>query len=483
LLDSQLFSDVSLEEPIRTGFFIQDQVQFGGVVVTGGIRYDGYSTRARRPADFPRISSHPSYDSANPDAFLSSDAFFPEDDSHGRLSPHIQASFAVSPTTSVRAGYAQQAQVPDFRRLFLSMNTDLAITNLAQVFGQDLDFERSHIYELGARHRLTPELALDVALYSRSAQSDVTLRQKLRFDPFLGSNRQLLLLTNEGTGRVRGIDLKLEREWGASLSGWIGYSYQDAKRDVPSPVVGVGTVSVPADDSRPHSLTGALALTVPEQWKQGSTLGAILRNVGVFTTFRFASGTPYTRCPGGDFDESVLSPNLCVGLITEINGERLPAFKQLDLRLAKSFGPGNRFTGYLDARNLLNFENVLAVFAATGETSNPAEEQFNWAADSADLAGEAQASGAFRPDGSIDLGAGQADPRAGCGAWTDPAGNPAAANCVYLIRAEERFGNGDHLFDLTEQRRASDALYLTALGRQELTGPGRRIRLGFEASF
>jgi hypothetical protein len=54
---------------------------------------------------------------------------------------------------------------------------------------------------------------------------------------------------------------------------------------------------------------------------------------------------------------------------------------------------------------------------------------------------------------------------------------------VYLIRAEERFGNGDHLFDLTEQRRASDALYLTALGRQELTGPGRRIRLGVEASF
>jgi hypothetical protein len=70
-----------------------------------------------------------------------------------------------------------------------------------------------------------------------------------------------------------------------------------------------------------------------------------------------------------------------------------------------------------------------------------------------------------------------------CATWSDAQGNPAAPNCVYLIRAEERFGNGDHVFDVAEQRRASDALYRTVRGEQELTGPPRQVRLGLELGF
>jgi hypothetical protein len=179
----------------------------------------------------------------------------------------------------------------------------------------------------------------------------------------------------------------------------------------------------------------------------------------------------------------VLSPDFCGISVGSLNASRLPTFKQLDIRLTKRFGPGGRFMGYLDARNALNFRNVLAVFAATGTTDSPLEAAANWSADSVDYANEAQASGAYQPSGTIDLGAGQSNPRAGCGSWLDQAGSPSAPNCVYLIRAEERFGNGDHLFDLTEQRRTSDALYLALRGPQELTGPPRRVRLGLEVTF
>jgi hypothetical protein len=483
-LDSQVFSDVYLEKPIRLGLFVQDRLQFGAATITGGLRYDSYDTRARRPADFPRISSHPLYDPGDPDAFFTDDSLFPRDDSHSRVSPHIHATFSLAPHTTFRGGFAQQVQVPDFRLTLLGINTDFALTSTAHIYGQDLDFERSNIYELGARHAFGDNLILDFALYSKSIESDVTIRLVSRFDPLLGVSRPLTILDNGGTGRVRGLDVKLERRWGGMLAGWLGYSFQDSKVDVTSGVLGGGTVSVPAPESRPHSVTGAVALTIPEDWKQGSTAGAILGNVGIHTVFRVASGTPYTSCGPGSGNDFVMAPELCAGPLTEpINGSRLPTFKQLDLRLTKRFGPGGRFTGYIDARNALNFRNVLAVFAVTGTTSNPQEAAVNWAADSADLAFEAAASGALRSDGSIDLGEGDVDPRAGCSTWSDQAGSPAAPNCVYLIAAEERFGNGDHLFDVAEQRRASDALYRAVRGPQELTGPARRIRLGLEASF
>ncbi len=87
-------------------------------------------------------------------------------------------------------------------------------------------------------------------------------------------------------------------------------------------------------------------------------------------------------------------------------------------------------------------------------------------------------------DGAIDLSFGGIDdPRQGCSEWVTQDGLPAAPNCVYLIRAEERFGNGDGSFDSAEQRRASDALYNTIRGTHNFTGEPRRMRLGFEVNF
>ena len=61
--------------------------------------------------------------------------------------------------------------------------------------------------------------------------------------------------------------------------------------------------------------------------------------------------------------------------------------------------------------------------------------------------------------------------------------DPAAANCVYLIRAEERYGNGDHVYTVEEQTSAINALYDVGRGTQELYGAPRRARLGFEVNF
>jgi hypothetical protein len=54
---------------------------------------------------------------------------------------------------------------------------------------------------------------------------------------------------------------------------------------------------------------------------------------------------------------------------------------------------------------------------------------------------------------------------------------------VYLLGAEQRFGDGDHRFTPPEQTRAVDALYAVGRGLQAFTGPGRRVRLGLELHF
>ena len=70
-----------------------------------------------------------------------------------------------------------------------------------------------------------------------------------------------------------------------------------------------------------------------------------------------------------------------------------------------------------------------------------------------------------------------------CNTWVSSKNAPAAANCLYLIRAEERFGNGDHIYTIEEQSNAINTLYDATRGEQIHTGVGRRARLGFEINF
>jgi hypothetical protein len=54
---------------------------------------------------------------------------------------------------------------------------------------------------------------------------------------------------------------------------------------------------------------------------------------------------------------------------------------------------------------------------------------------------------------------------------------------MYLIRAEQRFGDGDGVFTIEEQSRAINALYDVARGEHAHTAPGRRARVGLEIAF
>jgi hypothetical protein len=504
-LESQAFADAFIEKPIRYNLFAEDRLDLGDVVVVGGLRYDFYHTRARRPAPFPRISTNAGFDPEDPDAFFANDSLFPEDQSHNYLSPHIQVSFPVTERTNFRLSYAHQVQAPDFGVALQGINTDRSITNPNHFYGTDLDFGRSITFEFGIRHAFSDDMVLDLAAYNKDNLQNAAGRVLVTDDPSTGSNEGIRFMTNLDFGNTRGIDVRLDRRIGRLFNGTVAYTFQDSKNTGSDPDTYldfgsrvINSVSgglqpppqaiLPTDFSRPHTLAAAASVTFPEDWQQGSAVGTILNRAGVFATFRYASGTPYTRCAQNAGDEDIVSGNNCNREFPDpLNSSRLPAFKQLDTRFTKGFSLGRLdLTAYVEARNLLNFRNIIQVFTTNGNITNDNEEAANWAADSADLATEAAASGRLgapgQPDGAVDLDFGEVG-NGFCANWVNQAGAPAAPNCIALVRAEERFGNGDGVFDLTEQRRASTALYNTVRGTHTFTGVPRRVRLGFEVNF
>jgi hypothetical protein len=179
-------------------------------------------------------------------------------------------------------------------------------------------------------------------------------------------------------------------------------------------------------------------------------------------------------------NESALSDGVSCATGGLLGIARLPALKQLDLRVTQSLRVGGqRLTAFADARNILNFRNVLRVYSVSGTTTSPTEAEMFFARDSSSFANEAKANSLYQPDGSIDLrfaGTGAA----GCAGYVTQFGQPGAPSCVSLIRAEQRFGNGDGVFELAEQRDAISAFYAVFRGEQFFTGAPRRVRVGLQ---
>jgi outer membrane receptor for ferrienterochelin and colicin len=502
-LTRQIFMDAYVEDPVQYGLFASDRLDLGDVVLELGLRWDYYRSGALFANSPSRISTHPQW---NPQGATDDSAYanslarvFTEGEGHHTLSPRLRVSFPITDRTGFRLSYSHQVQSPEYTTLLTGINNDLSFTNQNDIFGRDLDFGKTILFEFGVRHAFSQDLVLDVAAYNKDKVSDFAARILPFADPAVpGDTLDLNVLTNRDFGNAKGVDLKLDWRAGQVLNTAIAYTYQLSKNTGSDPFTYLTTFSrqvsgitgdrtLPPEaaqrtnDDRTHSIVGSVALSFPSDWRSGTTLGAILRNVSAFATFRAQSGLPYT--PLINQGDGQRAPRLNFGLggraITNtLNTEALPWTKNLDLRVTKGFRVGRLdLTAFADVRNLLNFTNTEQVFAETGDVvnakhrlerilGNPGEGTGEYGS----LWNEALVAGVLLPDNTVNL-------RASCAGWGTP------INCESLRRVEARFGDGDGLYTVAEQERALNTFYDAFFGPWSFYAPGRHVRLGVELNF
>ena len=142
-------------------------------------------------------------------------------------------------------------------------------------------------------------------------------------------------------------------------------------------------------------------------------------------------------------------------------------------------------TAYLDVRNVLNFENILQVFVETDDVVNETDRDLRVGNTLTDFRDEAADNSILLGNDDIDLRF-DGDGASGCANYVTVQGDGGAPNCVYLIRAEERWGNGDGILSVAEQTTIAEANYYgpgNNRGIHNFVGAGRRMRLGFEINF
>jgi carboxypeptidase family protein/TonB-dependent receptor-like protein len=496
---NQIFMDAYVVHPVTYAAWAADRLDLGDVVLELGARYDYMNSRALFANVPSRIFTSPGWQpsAATSDAAYqaSVSAVFSPAQAHHTISPRLRVSFPITEKTDFRLSYSHQVQTPDFNTLLSGTNNDLSFTNTNDAFGQDVGYGKTIQFEFGVRHAFSPDLVLDVAAYNKDFVSDLAYRIKPFDDPANpGRTLNLDILTTGDFGYARGIDVKVDKRIGSWLDFSGAYTFQVAKSTGSDPFSYLRTTArqiqqvsgdrapppeqpLPTDDNRTHNIVGAVSLNVPAEWQKGTTLGAVFRNVGVFTTFRALSGLPFTRVKNSGTGAVV--PRQAFGLsatsVEPVNSSTMPWTKYVDMRVNKGFKVGRTdVTAFADVRNLFNFRNIIGLFAETGDVVNAVFQANALSPEFSGLRIEAQQNGKLLEGGAIDL-------RASCASWTGSVAGPV--DCVSLRQVEARFGDGDGVYSVAEQSTALNAFYNRFSGSQTFYDQARHVRLGFELSF
>jgi outer membrane receptor protein involved in Fe transport len=490
----QTFMEAETENPVRYGAYAQDRLDLGDVVVELGIRWDYFDTRAYLPVVPGRIFTNPNFDPADP--LNPADSVFARVQSHTAWSPRVRVSFPVTDKTGFRLSYSHQVQMPGMRDMLQGFNNDLSFTNTNDIFGRDVTWGKTILFEFGIRHAFSQDLVLDLSAYNKDKVSDLSTRIQPFFDPLQQRIQNINVLTNLDFGNVRGVDVNIIRRIGDFFNGTLSYTFQVAKNTGSDPFSYINTTSrqisgvtgervdppqaiLPTNDNRTHNIAGSLSFNFPGDFAQGTWYGSILKNGGAFLRFRFVSGLPYTRLVNAGNGQT--APFVAFGLSGQqaepINSSTMPWTKQLDLRLTKGVVfHGTEWTLFADIRNLLNLTTITSLFAETGDVVNPLHREHTVDPEVARLEGEAASFLTTITSGGETISAIMLP--TDCNDW----GN-GPVNCVLLKRAEARYGNGDGVYDENEYRAAFNAEYDTFNNPSFRYADPRSIRLGFELRF
>jgi hypothetical protein len=513
-------------EPSVAGLFLQDRLDIGDVVLEGGLRLDYWdpagefsripgftfnvpdSLRADRwtvaQGDGPVLDRlvAPTGDCGgaetaarrtNADGDVVCKPNFVAARERTIISPKLAVSFPVTATSTFRLSYGQNSQPPRLTSLFSRNDEDLAggTANTNTAYGRDVDIPTTVAFEAGYRQVFGGNTVVDVSAYSKTNRNALAYRKLAFKDPNSGADMFINSLQNADYSLTKGVDVVFDRRISELVDLAVNYSYLDARGTGSDPStylnlllrgntnLGVITgqpieapeVLMTLDQSRAHTLSSVLSITVGDDVFENNRLAnAVFGDLSVFGTMRVGSGLPYTRLE--NIGAGNVGPPTAAGLdgspAERINASRTDMEKHFDLRLVKGFqlfGRGARL--FADWRNPLGLTNQNEVFLETGTNRNAEHRE--------DFITARLSQTRWDGDSSID--------DFNILAEAEPGSSVRAVNVYMIQQAERRFGDGDGIFTVAEQRNMITDWYNLQFGTQRFRDTNRFLRLGFELNF
>ncbi|MBN2414116.1 TonB-dependent receptor [candidate division KSB1 bacterium] len=319
--------------PIRGAYYIQDKIDYDGMIVNIGLRYDFLDPKAERPALEEKVYGQ------RQQWIINQDNKYKAKMKH-QFSPRVGLAIPMGTDQELHVNYGWFFQMPLFDYLYTNSNLNLA-EGFSPLGDPDLEPAKTISYEVSYKNQIGEKTLFDFTVFNKEVSN------------LVDNNTYLDIQKNSlaGTGYSRYVNLENVNVWGTEIylkrdvsqffSGKISYTYMTAK--------GTGSENT----EKFNWLTKDTKVPINEyylSWDQRHTLVANVdirkpNNWGLNLLWRWNSPLPYTEYRG---------------VATEPNNARLYVVTTLDLRANKDFQiAGLPVTVFCELLNIFDRKNLL----------------------------------------------------------------------------------------------------------------------------
>uniref|UniRef100_A0A7V1EI42 TonB-dependent receptor n=1 Tax=candidate division WOR-3 bacterium TaxID=2052148 RepID=A0A7V1EI42_UNCW3 len=344
------FWDRYNKNPVKGAIFVQDRMDFQGIITRIGVRLDYFDSKAsglKNPSDI-------------------TDSTVIETPPKIRLSPRLGFSLPITERSKFRFNYGHFYQTPTSHDLYRSTEPEvvwLLLRRYNSVIGNpNLTVEKTIAYEMGYENQLSDVFALGFIAYYKDIY-DLIQTQKIDALPYAYYQVQ-----NLDYGNVKGIELTLKKRmmdyWafdishtlqfakGTASSAWQNY-YNIYLQD-PDPITGkypIPRIDYWLDFDERHIVNATLGFESPDNF-----ILIPLRNMTSNFIFSYHSGFPYTPT---DTKGNKLGDD---------NSSRIPGYINVDANITKGITIQKlNFILFANIYNLFNTEQITRVYSTTGK--------------------------------------------------------------------------------------------------------------------
>ncbi len=356
------------KHPVSAALYVQDKMEFEGVVVNAGLRFDVFNAGTKRLKDFFDPLQYG-------DSTIMDAKDFTNAKNQNRFSPRLSVSFPVSEKTTFRMSYGRFFQQPNLQDLYIGaaylQNTLKGVGGIRSVQNPNLEAEESTQYEVGFQHGLSDYLKVDVSAYYKDISNLTNLNNAIVRSGLNGFPQY----NNADRGIIKGMTLSFELRRMNHVSGRLAYTLQTAEGTGSDPDGAFNAIWTdhenikfisPLDFDQRHRINASLDIR-NGKGEGPSWANHILQNAGINFLISTGSGFPYTPRFA-----SKVSENIAAKVTGRRNSQTSPWTFRLDLKADKNFPVGNNMNVgvYVQVMNLLDLKNVGTVYAATGDGDN-----------------------------------------------------------------------------------------------------------------
>jgi len=352
-------------KPLEGAVYVQDKMEFEGLIVNAGIRSDFIIHDQKVVDEFTERLERD-----EPGAIIANRGTW-------RLSPRLGISHPITEQSKLYFNYGHFYQAPQFQYFYRSATANFDANST--IGNPNLEYEKTIQYELGVNTKISEYVVIDVSGYYKD-QYDLINTDEERW-----KNLNLTRYVNLDYGRMRGFEFSVEKQPAHHYALTFNYDYsyafgkasdQHANREAARMGIPYNWNEYPLDWDETHKINAYLTILYAQD-EHPRLLGLVMPDDWMMTLqWEFGSGLPYTpsKYLVGIQDQNLVLPN----------SERLPWHETTTLKFEKYYNVGERsnsrlFFGFT-ITNLFNKRNINAVYSQTGtpdKAVNPLNPAYN----------------------------------------------------------------------------------------------------------